>query len=268
LEEVKKETLGSYLKTKRLEKNISLEEIAADTKINTKVLDSLERDALNELPSSAFVRGFIRSYCKYIKLDQNKPLMLYDILYYGTSVDNELDKFIKKDLVKINKVSRKIFWWTTSFLSILFILGIIIYFVNSNYKIEKKKDIINIDLKQENINKASNVIDHNITKNEEIKEQVKEKIKEDVKPELIKGQELVIIARKLVWIKVQLDNNAPFDFMLAAEKKRILKAENQIKILIGDASAVKITYEGKELDNLGAQNAVRSIIFPGLERWR
>lgn len=103
-----KETFGQFLKTKRIEAGVSIEEIAAQTKINTKILEHLENVELSELPAPAFIRGFIRSYCKHLLIDPKNALMLYDLFLYGDTNELEIDKYIDKDLVKINQVNRNL----------------------------------------------------------------------------------------------------------------------------------------------------------------
>ncbi|MBN1114196.1 MAG: DUF4115 domain-containing protein [Oligoflexia bacterium] len=83
-----------------------------------------------------------------------------------------------------------------------------------------------------------------------------------------KDQEVLISAKSIVWIKVQVDDDKPFDFMLAEGRTKHLKASGSIKLLIGDASAVDIKYNGKKLGPVGGEGIVRTMVFPGLGRWR
>jgi cytoskeletal protein RodZ len=70
-EEVQKPlTFGAWLKDQRVSKKVSLEEIAAVTKIHIGQLRSLEEGWEGSAPAPAFVRGFIVSYAKHIGLDE------------------------------------------------------------------------------------------------------------------------------------------------------------------------------------------------------
>jgi len=66
--------LGQFLKEKREEKGVSLEEVSVATKIGVRVLQSIEDGDLSKLPPKAFVRGFIQSYAKYLNLDVKEIL--------------------------------------------------------------------------------------------------------------------------------------------------------------------------------------------------
>jgi cytoskeleton protein RodZ len=61
--------LGQFLKSKREEKKIPLEEVAVSTKISIKVLQALEEGNVDKLPAKPFIRGFVQSYARYLGLD-------------------------------------------------------------------------------------------------------------------------------------------------------------------------------------------------------
>ena len=67
-------TLGQILRAKRIEMGKSLEQVAAITKIHTRILTAIEEDRYSELPARAFTRGFIVNYAKALKLDPNEFL--------------------------------------------------------------------------------------------------------------------------------------------------------------------------------------------------
>ena len=60
---------GSLLRDARERKNISLNEVSFATKINLKVLQSIEEGDLVHLPPKTFLRGFVKSYAEYLRLD-------------------------------------------------------------------------------------------------------------------------------------------------------------------------------------------------------
>jgi cytoskeleton protein RodZ len=74
-------TIGQLIKKKREEKNLSLKVISHQTKIHIGLLESLEADQLEKLPSKAYVRGFIKSTTKILGIDYNMALGLLDAAY-------------------------------------------------------------------------------------------------------------------------------------------------------------------------------------------
>lgn len=63
-------TLGASLRAARLDRNISLETVAAHTKINVRFFRDLERDDLSHWPTNQFYReSYLRGYAEAVGLD-------------------------------------------------------------------------------------------------------------------------------------------------------------------------------------------------------
>ncbi len=69
--------LGQKLREEREARNISIDEIAAATKIVPRYLEALEADHLDQMPGGFFVKGIIRSYARAIGLDADEVLARY-----------------------------------------------------------------------------------------------------------------------------------------------------------------------------------------------
>lgn len=70
-------TLGQELKKERESRNISLDEMASATKIVGRYLADLEEDRLDTMPGGFFIKGIIRTYAKYLGLDEIEILQRY-----------------------------------------------------------------------------------------------------------------------------------------------------------------------------------------------
>lgn len=68
------ENIGNTLKQARLEKNISLEEIEKNTRIRKLYLEAIENEDWDVIPGTVYLRGFLRSYIKYLGLDEKEFL--------------------------------------------------------------------------------------------------------------------------------------------------------------------------------------------------
>ena len=64
------ESLGAILKEIRETNNISLEEVEAATKIRRKYLEAIEADNYDAIPGKVYAKGFVKSYARYFKIDQ------------------------------------------------------------------------------------------------------------------------------------------------------------------------------------------------------
>ena len=68
---------GDELKRHRLLREVSLESIAAATKISVRHLQALERGDFARLPAPVFTRGFIRAYATFLGLDPEEMVNAY-----------------------------------------------------------------------------------------------------------------------------------------------------------------------------------------------
>ncbi|MBW2486158.1 MAG: helix-turn-helix domain-containing protein, partial [Deltaproteobacteria bacterium] len=71
-------SFGYYLQSIRLEKNITLETVAEETRIAMSNLTAIEREDVESLPDPVFVKGFLRSYAQAIGADGDEAVRLYD----------------------------------------------------------------------------------------------------------------------------------------------------------------------------------------------
>lgn len=71
------ESLGTLLRTIRLERSLDISEIAQETRIPPETLRAMEADDYKALPSMAFARGFYGLYAKMLELDQVEILQRF-----------------------------------------------------------------------------------------------------------------------------------------------------------------------------------------------
>ena len=71
-------SLAADLKTEREKRNISLAQIAADTRISLHYLESLEEGRYSDLPGGMYNRAFLRAYCESLNLNQQEIMQRYE----------------------------------------------------------------------------------------------------------------------------------------------------------------------------------------------
>ncbi len=69
---------GSYIQKQRLRRGLSLEQLAAATKIPRRSLELLEEDRYEELPGPVFVKGFLRCAARALEVS---PDAVMELLY-------------------------------------------------------------------------------------------------------------------------------------------------------------------------------------------
>jgi cytoskeleton protein RodZ len=69
---------GELLKDARENLEITQKEIAAQLNLNIDIIDAIENGADEKLPASTYVRGYLRSYARIVKLDGDVLIRLYE----------------------------------------------------------------------------------------------------------------------------------------------------------------------------------------------
>ncbi len=113
-------TAGEIIKKTRLEKNISLEQVAGQTKIRQNILVALEENDFQKIPSIASIKGFLRAYAQFLDLSPEKILAIFR---------RDFDKKEKKKVVLSGMVEplnkRKVNW--SPKLTLIVLIGIFFF---------------------------------------------------------------------------------------------------------------------------------------------
>jgi cytoskeleton protein RodZ len=75
----KMSSYGLYLQSLRVEKGISIEQVAAETRIRAEILRAIEAEDHDNLPDDVFVKGFLQSFAKVIEADPNEVLRRFEM---------------------------------------------------------------------------------------------------------------------------------------------------------------------------------------------
>lgn len=83
------ESPGDYLKREREQRGVSLLKIFETTRVPMKYLEAIEADRLEAMPHPTFVKGYIRSYCKVLGLDENDAVLRFDVWLSEKESENQ-----------------------------------------------------------------------------------------------------------------------------------------------------------------------------------
>lgn len=70
-------TVGEILRSSRLKKNLSLEQVEKVIKIRAKFLDAIEKGRFELLPPGTFTKGFVKNYASFLGLNVEEILAFY-----------------------------------------------------------------------------------------------------------------------------------------------------------------------------------------------
>ncbi len=72
---------GTSLKQLREQLGIDLKTIAAKTKINPRILESIENEELDRLPAPVYLKGFLKAYARVLNIDPQRLIEGYFQLF-------------------------------------------------------------------------------------------------------------------------------------------------------------------------------------------
>lgn len=83
---MKTKTIGELLVEQRTKAGLTIETVAAQTRVKLEYLRAIERNDFSQLPAAVFVKGFIRSYARVLELDPQPLLALLRRDYKTTAM--------------------------------------------------------------------------------------------------------------------------------------------------------------------------------------
>ena len=94
------QTLGEKLRQAREAKGLSLSHVAEQTRISPLYLEAIESDDYKVLPGGIFNKGFIKSYAKFVGINDQEALMDYQAMIAGSdTVANEHEQKVYRPQV-------------------------------------------------------------------------------------------------------------------------------------------------------------------------
>ena len=72
---------GEYLRQIRVSKTLELTDVAKELKMPVKTLQALEQDEYKSLPEATFIKGYYRSYAKFLNVDATGIIQRFDEIY-------------------------------------------------------------------------------------------------------------------------------------------------------------------------------------------
>jgi len=233
-------TLGKTLTKEREQRGISLEEIAETTKINIRFLRYLEEDKLDLLPGKFLSRGIIRSYAKYVGLDENDVLLKYHEDHFMLNQEKEEEDAEEKSPGNNTPSGKRVF---AVFFSIIFIIAATIILL----LVFKKKEPPPVSP----VIKQPAVIKHKETPPKVIEK----------KPEEIKGINLDISFQQETWIQIYADGVMVFEGTKFPDETLQITAEKEVRIHAGNAGGFSYLLNKKRGKALGASGAIVKDLF-------
>jgi len=276
------------LKLQREKAGITLQNMAAKTRIDIKFLEALEEGNFNFLPD-IYVKAFIKQYAKVIEIDEEETLQKYirakkgkeeavekvkreNIEEIKNGTDEQKiksginsnkpakifadDSASKKSNEDVKKKQKQLIIVGTVVGVVLFILLVFFLFISGSDEIIVKEKPYEEVLQE--------------TPNRYIEEESNKTTEETITATI---EELTLTITNVdstdsCWVLVIVDDKSTEDFLLPPKISKTIKANYDFKFILGNSGVVKLILNGEVVDFDGRPGTVRyfKLDVNGLER--
>jgi cytoskeleton protein RodZ len=267
-------TPGQILLAARKESNITLEYVAGELRLSQKLIESIEVDQTEGLPGSTYVRGYIRSYARLLGLDEEMVLENYradtgDDDEWAANIPGEAGQGLVKQRTRTGIAS------PFTFTAFAVIIGFLAWFAWDQDWFQLRQDSItppNVEVEQENNNNIAeteaaraaqgdaSVIDVSATALSSSSEPSAIAREPSISADAAVPDEEVELTFEFTgtsWVDVRdrTDRRLIFKSYTAGEYESV-SGLKPFRVFIGNATAVRMTYAGRDYDVLPHRNGI------------
>lgn len=292
-------SFGERLRREREKRGVTLEEISAATKIGTRSLRALEQEEFNKLPGGIFNKGFVRAYAKFLGIDEEQTVAEYNAAMGEYEGNNQelMQKLVaeserraqeaRAEAEARNNVNGGRGWgWMTA----LVVFVALAFGVWHLYSTRAAQDAPSVEAQQNetpaSVTPSPEAAPVPAPANE-TPPQSPSGTSADATPAPPLGSEtvtslspdrtapvqadaasatepgfvVVVRARKESWISASADGRQLFSRILKPETTAPVRAKETVKLVVGNAGGVEISFNGKPIDPVGDENRSRTLVF-------
>ncbi|MBF8222738.1 RodZ domain-containing protein [Halomonas sp. 328] len=110
---------GALLKAERKRQGLSLEQIAAAINLRPAVIGGLEEDDYSEVPVSAYRRGYLRAYARFLGIDDGPVIQAYNARHGSQEAERPVTP------VQVTKPPSRLGAWLFKLVTLLVIAGLV-----------------------------------------------------------------------------------------------------------------------------------------------
>jgi cytoskeleton protein RodZ len=254
-EPIKSAPWGSRLREMRLSRDLSIEDVSSETHLEKKVIENIEAEAAEQLPTASFVRGYLRSYAKFLDVDHgpivaafserygdNEPALKTLTQVKELSSSDAAPRYTTWIVVAVLLLSAGAWWWTKV------LVPSAVDVVNRSEIAETMLKMSENDTQMEG---RQSLVEEEAAdamapadESESIVETAAPLVDESV------GSTLVMSFDEDSWVEIRdADGKSLFMDLAKAGETRTMSGKSPFNVLLGNAPGVKLEYNGEPFDN-------------------
>jgi cytoskeletal protein RodZ len=258
--------IGDILKQTREAKGYSLADAEEATKIRARYLEALENEQFELLPGQVYVIAFLRNYARFLGLDDNQLVQQYKGL--GKPADVPVDEPEVKTSTATEKPAparrtrrpkRKVAYFP--FVAVAAVILAVVLGISWAYKSLPSND----KAKPPQVVEEQNKKPPSVTTPNDKKETPK--VPGTTKPDQqATAVELVLnVTEANCWMKVDVDGQTAFEGTASPGDVKEFSGQEKINVVLGNAGAVEVKYNGEDIGKLGASGSIAEREFKSKE---
>jgi cytoskeletal protein RodZ len=247
------ESFAAELKKARIEKQISLMDISASTRINLKFLEAIENGNFGILPQT-YVRAFVREFAEAVGLDPRQALRKYESVHpqkQQAEKGAEPSRPATVAPARQGEVARPALAFAKQ--NALFVGFVVMVAAFVIYLFQQTTDAT----RATNITETpfDNVVQENAAAIPKTDENPVA-LPAVTRPAVADSLSLVMTTSDSVWMTVTIDEGRILEYLFSPGRRGNWTAKESFKITMGNAGGAVFTLNGKELGTLGKRGAV------------
>jgi len=242
-------SIGEDLRQAREQKGASLLDAENGTKIRIKYITAMEKDAFDVLPGKVYVKGFLRSYARYLGLDGEALASRYDELF--TPQPAEQERIVLQQPV-VNNTKRVGLWKSLTAAALAILVIALIY--QGGAMLLKPTDNVTDSGKRLGIsNPPNNAVGH---QDQPLDPNQDNAIQDNKKIEMV-----LQVTGGASWMHIIVDTKSVFEGTVEPNNVKKFAGQESIQVRFGNAGAVKVRVNGRDYGFLDGPGQVVTRTF-------
>ncbi len=260
--------IGAQLRTRREMISLTIDEVERHTKLRAVFVKALEDGAFDRLPSSVQTRGMLANYATFLDLDTDAILLRFAD---GLQARRH-EKYSETPREKIQTEVTTSMPLLRSFIAGDLVFGVVIIVmlvalaiwgvgrVVSSQDAEPTVPVVAINVIGGTPTPTTTFVpvDENAFATST---GVLSALGTPLAPASNANVAVSVFAVERVFVRISVDGKIAFEGRLAPRESKLFEAEDQVVILTGNAAALRITYNGRDLGFMGSNGEVLTRVY-------
>lgn len=261
--------IGKQLRDQRELISLTIDEVERHTHLRSVFVKALEEGSFEKLPSPVQTRGMLLNYANFLDLDADKILLRFaDALQARRH-----EKYAETPRENIQTQVRASIPWIRTFVAgdlvfgvtmIAVLVALAIWGVGNLVSAEEEVEptvipfVEAFDVESPTPTLESTFV---VVDDPSLVTAVDENSSPAPTSDINANVVVNLFALERVFVRISVDGELVFEGRMAPRESKVFQAENQVVILTGDGSALRITYNGQDLGLMGGAGEVVNRVY-------